>query len=489
MWAHTDDSGSRLSIGVIERHTEYATPTSFSCIPIMATTTYYIRGDYNPDRDRERLLRETGQIAEHDEQEPGQQLEPEDQDLWESMQTFGARRRLANAPRFVPAKVVYDPWNEGLVSLTKETISSSSTNRDGIADWYRSLTQRRPNNDTRDAGPTPPAPTPANSLTASPSKPLPQHPTAATSRVSKSAPASRPSSVHPPPHRINNPDWFISRALSAEASASLARPIPTSSSSLADILSRDPPVSSQPLRPPVFLHLGPSNKGWAMLQSRGWREGEGLGAGVVRRKEEDSADDMDEEGAHNGLQERQTKRAKREEEEEIRKRAKGKGKAVQRVAIKEEELEGDDEIVEVKRTEVIDLTLSDSSSDSEHAFDDEKEKNVASTTTSATISTTTLDEPSPPGHRYSNQISLLTPLPTVLKSDRLGIGLKARTEGPYRASVKRVTHNAAALKEHIKRGEETRRRKVMDGKGRRAFERAEKRKREKRREMLAYMNG
>ena len=84
--------------------------------------------------------------------------------------------------------------------------------------------------------------------------------------------------------------------------------------------------------------------------------------------------------------------------------------------------------------------------------------------------------------------ALLTPLPTVLKSDRLGIGLKARTEGPYKASVKRITHNAAALADHYRQAEEARLRKKKWGKGKRGFARRDKEEQARRRNLLAYMN-
>lgn len=86
--------------------------------------------------------------------------------------------------------------------------------------------------------------------------------------------------------------------------------------------------------------------------------------------------------------------------------------------------------------------------------------------------------------------ALLTPLPTVLKSDRLGIGLKAKTVGSglYRAPVKRVTHSQAAVAAHIRANEERRRLKEKVGRGRRGYERIKKREEDGRRNLLAYLN-
>jgi hypothetical protein len=96
--------------------------------------------------------------------------------------------------------------------------------------------------------------------------------------------------------------------------------------------------------------------------------------------------------------------------------------------------------------------------------------------------------PSPPQGEGHGGKALLTPLPTVLKSDRLGIGLKAKTFGPYKASQKRVTHNAAALAAHVKENEERKLFKQKVGRGSRGFARAEKRESEKRKGLLAYLN-
>jgi len=84
--------------------------------------------------------------------------------------------------------------------------------------------------------------------------------------------------------------------------------------------------------------------------------------------------------------------------------------------------------------------------------------------------------------------ALLTPIATVLKLDRLGIGLKVKTEGPYKTSVKRVTHNAASLAAHVRMADKARRRREIFGRGIRGYERQKRKEEEKRRNLLAYMN-
>ncbi|KAK7048430.1 hypothetical protein R3P38DRAFT_2764399 [Favolaschia claudopus] len=88
----------------------------------------------------------------------------------------------------------------------------------------------------------------------------------------------------------------------------------------------------------------------------------------------------------------------------------------------------------------------------------------------------------------SSRKALVTPIATVLKSDRLGIGLKAKTTGPYKESQKRITHNAAAMAAHVKVAEALRKQKKLTGRGHRGFARKAKAESVNRRDLLAYMN-
>ncbi|KAK7681557.1 hypothetical protein QCA50_015289 [Cerrena zonata] len=77
----------------------------------MATTTYFIRSHYNP-KDKLKLQKQTGQLEGEDDLENIQQLEEDDPDeLWRKESAFGAQRRIACAPRFVPAIISYDEIN------------------------------------------------------------------------------------------------------------------------------------------------------------------------------------------------------------------------------------------------------------------------------------------------------------------------------------------------------------------------------------------
>ncbi|KAF8550063.1 hypothetical protein OG21DRAFT_1447135 [Imleria badia] len=360
----------------------------------MATVTHIIRSHYDP-ADREKFERETGQRTD------------DQSDPWQTESSFSAQRRIRAAPTFVPATISYDDWGVPLRTSSptpapeKPDQPSTST-----AEWYRSLT----------------------ASTSSHEAPL---------RPS-SAPSPRFQDARPPQkahqESITKNNWFISRALRSEPSTKPSSPAP----SLADLLARDPPPlpSEGRYTPPVWLHIGPSNRGFGMLQQSGWNEGEGLGAHVVRQVARASASD-----------------------------------APSSVKVEEDETDVQN------MTEVIDLTLSDSEA-SEDAFE-EYDVIHGSVQTQAY-----------PGEASAPhmQRSLLTPLPTILKADRLGIGLKAKTEGPYKQSKKRVTHSAAALAAHIRSAEEMRRNKAIVGKGKRGFAKIHKGEEKRRKAMLAYLN-
>ncbi|KAI0246729.1 hypothetical protein BJV78DRAFT_1277107 [Lactifluus subvellereus] len=425
----------------------------------MATVTHYIRSEYEPEIDKDRLLRETGQIDQ------------DDTDHWQiesSSAGFHRSNRLAHPPNFVPALLPYDQW----ASPAGFTPPAEPTPTDGpgdVATWYRSLSRQ----------------------SADPAQKQQQPPTSESSPRGSPPPQILDTRPRPPPAAPNKQqhrdrgrrrrDWFISRAISHSAPPTKTPPGPPSSSaSLADILSRNPPAATRPLRPPVFLHLGPSNRGWAMLRNQGWAEGEGLGAAAStstggkrrKRRRKAAATDDDDDEADDGDE------------------------------------AADDDIVEVLRKApvplIIDLTQSDTEDQEGEGEGEEEERQRQLRRDEPdpvpehggrpddTPATPTIDPDNNNNNDSSDpraaQTALLTPLPTVLKSDRLGIGLKAKTEGPYRSSVKRVTHNAAALAAHARAAEDVRRAQRRFGKGRRAFARIERLERESRQNVMAYLS-
>ncbi|KAJ7069756.1 hypothetical protein C8F01DRAFT_526797 [Mycena amicta] len=315
----------------------------------MATTAYTITSHYDP-ADRERLERETGQYQDSAE-------------AWEIEAKLAfKRRRLPPAPRFVPA-------SETSVASPREPAPSTSV--DDVGGWYRQLARNENDSKARHIPPSNP------SVFAAAAPRIPERKT----RIPKTK---------------NN--WFIMNAIESEMES---EPAPAPTATLADILERDPPpLPHEPQhKHPIWIALGPGNKGFSMLQNSGWVEGQALGHDVARRK-----------------------------------------------TIQASELS----IHEDTPRQLIDLTM---------------------------------DEEADGGRR-----ALVTPLGIVLKSDRLGIGLKAKTTGPYKASQKRITHNAKALAAHVRASEEARKEKQRNGCGHRAFARQQRKEESNRRGLLAYMN-
>jgi hypothetical protein len=228
----------------------------------------------------------------------------------------------------------------------------------------------------------------------------------------------------------------------------------------------------------VWIEIGPSNKGFTMLQKGGWNEGEALGLGAKRRPASAGA------------------------ESSTNKAGKGKEKAVTPASIESRasrivNREFRDNLGDVKNggVEIIDLTGSDSEASEPPSEGEEVEEVNEDVKTEELCKLPqgpeypSMEEDAEDDLSAHGRKALLTPIATVLKLDRLGIGLKAKTEGPYKASVKRVTHNAAALAVHARAAEEALRRREIFGRGRRGYERQKRREEDKRRNMIAYMNG
>lgn len=209
-----------------------------------------------------------------------------------------------------------------------------------------------------------------------------------------------------------------------------------------------------------------------MLQRSGWNEGEPLGPDVIRRKAVE--DDVEAALSANANQRKGEFRsihstpASRKETMEIK-------------------MENFDDVSELREIDVIDLTLSDSDEDEPSGSGVEGVNKLEGSSTSD-ISSPSFKDPIHRNPTYERK-ALLTPIATILKSDRLGIGLKAKTVGPYKASQKRVTHNAAALAAHIKEAAETRKRKNLFGRGHRGFAKQRRKEEENRKAMVAYLKG
>lgn len=446
----------------------------------MATQSYTAYSDYDPEKDRERLLRETGQIEDDD-----SQIDAEEQWRKEASRIYKRASLADSAPKFVPAKVADGEWDS---IATAPTLAGMLKGKESgnVAGWYKSLTA---------------------SSSAIQSVPPSALPTPGPSRP-PSAPASTAASTSSRrnPSKVDKSNWFIQNVISASTSSapastchtpfsiSLSNEASASSTpapppTLAEILERDPPQEGK-LTPPVWIALGPGNKGFGMLQKSGWNEGEALGPYAMRMKR--AKDDVVDVDSILGGR----------EVEKVR----SKGKAKQREQVgevkveyveaplptrKRAHLEDDDDVVEVKKVEVVDLTLdSDDSDESDEGEEeppsDSPPANDVKIEDDSTDAALPLEDPH--GHGGT---ALLTPLSTILKSDKLGIGLKpkltsASSKGAYRIPILkdtrrnqveagtsrgfRVTSTQAVLDE-LRRRERLEREREVFGKGRRGKER------------------
>ncbi|KAH9480328.1 hypothetical protein JR316_0006926 [Psilocybe cubensis] len=425
----------------------------------MATVTHHIRSYYNPE-DRETLELETGQDPGciNPELETVRILDPEEEWRQEAARIPIQRPQRA-PPQFVPATLSYDEWSFSKPTLSKDEASSSKTLGRNLSGWYRSLTSKQ-----------------TNSKASSSKQQDTKHGVYESQPLVENIPKPAPMKVD----SRNKNNWFIMKAIQSEAPSASSSSSSTPTSTLADILSREPPPlpSQEKFTPPVWLEIGPSNKGFGMLQRSGWNEGEPLGPDVIRRKPvKDLLPD----------------------EDMISSRERGKEKArsfssnaPSRREVMEMKMTEFDDVSELRSVDVIDLTLSDSDLDDGESlpdFDKDPIKHEEESTSRE------MDPPKPVDRIYEDVSSpyrrkaLLTPIATVLKSDRLGIGLKAKTEGIYKSSKKRVTHGQAALAAHVKAAEESRIRRKHYGRGRKGFEKQHRREEENRKAMLAYLKG
>ena len=478
----------------------------------MATVARYIHSHYNPETERHDLLLETGQARVStsfsrsrvrsgigfSSSETGGQHDNGGDDQEEGVDPWLVELPYApakfNPPlKFIRSVLSYEDVNDYIERGYESGLLERDEGKDieegrGISSWYRNLSRTSVN--TPIPTPLPETSTtvetgtlgysiPSSGVTNDSAKAIPQ-------RTSGKSPTSKPPSQprEPQPGPSNNSrrrnDWFISKALlhpSPTASGSGSpTPGPRPSSTLADMLARDPPPykAEEAYIPPTWIMLSPSNPGFRMLQKSGWSEGEPLGPYFARRQAAVRQEPQPAAGPSNL----------------------GKRKATPETRTAEIEIEGYDDIVEIKKEQVIDLTVSEGEggvSSSDEGMYDERVMELEDETLRLSNSPSANSNPasarrSPHRGEGHGGKALLTPLPTVLKSDRLGIGLKAKTVGPYKASQKRVTHNAAALTAHVKANEERRSFKQKVGRGSRGFARAEKKESEKRKGLLAYLN-
>ncbi|KAG8743338.1 hypothetical protein FRC10_012217 [Ceratobasidium sp. 414] len=201
----------------------------------MATEAYRIVSDYTPPGDNYDTTVQKEAI-----------LSADVDALWESEagpSRISLKRRIP--PRFVAATNAHS-----IVEQANTPGTSADSESSGIGSWYAGISRTNQTPELRQSQ------TPTPLLQATP------------------AAVTKPKSQKPTKN-----DWFIRRALS-----NIPPDVPPARTpSLADMLEQSPPSLQDPLRPPVFLHLNPTNRGWGMLQRHGWEEGQPLGLGLGAR--------------------------------------------------------------------------------------------------------------------------------------------------------------------------------------------------------------
>ncbi|KAG8904199.1 hypothetical protein FRB99_002102 [Tulasnella sp. 403] len=284
----------------------------------MATQAFRIVSHYEPENDIE---------------------EPSMEDrIWSAGPSFGPSERARFPPRFIRQSGNYDELGRPIHGEESDDIQFVAFKRNDIGSWYKNMPR----------------------TTSAP-------PTSSRSVESEEKVAASPHEGVPK-LEFNDTDPAV-------VTWPLKPPTRPLSSSLPELLARAPPplASEEKFIPPVWTSIGPSNRGYGMLQRRGWMEGQPLGIGALTLRDGSQNSLVD--PVHRGLE---------------------------RLASGNQE-------------DPIDLTEDDDEHDSSGQA---STKDVA---------------PPHTGH------ALLTPLPTILKSDKSGIGSK-------KAFTRTITNTAEALR-------------------------------------------
>ena len=465
----------------------------------MATRSYTIVSHYTPP------------TSDHNDDAPGSADEGSEGDeleqekIWQTGPLYKSRsadsdiyvsHRAAHPPRFVPAVLSHEAHET--FSLSEQSTTAfqlersrplADSEKEGLGSWYKSLrstTDSKVQEAQSTIGPVVSTEIPA-------STPPPTHSPRRTVHTKPKPSKKRKTRPH---------DWFILNAL--PTSTQTSHPSSTtfsSSSSLADILSRAPPPlpgSNDPkFIPPLRTKLGPGNRGYILLAQQGWKEGEGLGSWRTRpitqslaaAEDEAQGSDAAVEGGELGLVDA----------------------AESTSPMGEDSRETDVPDASVKTPQIIDLTVSDDDSAYESSED---------------IIPSSLPLPEPSATEIDDvredldpsRTVLLAPLKTYLKSDRLGIGARPKPSSSFASlhhsrtqkhtssttsntsstSVKRkpLTDTAQAMydardKERRKREEEHRALmlRLKGGKrGSKGFAAVKREDERRRKDLLAYMN-
>ena len=197
------------------------------------------------------------------EETSGEELEAAEEKTWNHGHAFGLSKRATQPPKFVKSSGLYDEPHKSKKQQAEDSDDDEIQiigERKTLGSWYRNLPRAQNlNPEVRSGGRTLPTLTQNSDGLNSDNNLVPSE-----SRTS---------------HNATNPrrQWFLSNlAVSAAGDSNASvNPAPT----LSDMIHRDPPPhnSDPSFVPPTWIALGPSNVGYAMLSRNGWKEGQGLG--------------------------------------------------------------------------------------------------------------------------------------------------------------------------------------------------------------------
>ncbi|KAH7099518.1 hypothetical protein BKA62DRAFT_621318 [Auriculariales sp. MPI-PUGE-AT-0066] len=320
---------------------------------------------------------------------------------WRMERAYGPNAHHAPID-FVPARYQFDDFGHLLGQSSLAPKSTTTAHGDSLGSWYKGLLRTN-------------APPVCNHTA------LIDSPTARSPSTGKK-------------------DWFIQNVL-AESSSS--RTPPSVPQTLSDMLARQPPTEKG-VHVPVWTHIGPGNRGFALLQRAGWEEGTALGA---------------------------------------------RSSATTRTSIWPEVMERkprqDIEVIDLTRDDDEELTA-DNPTEEESEDDHEQ---LAEDDSTEIIK----DEPMGDDENTPHGTALLVPLPAFLKPDKHGIGL--RTQKERRKMRLRDTSQALGLdnlkpgaERHVRLSQEARRRREKVGRGARGYTRESRYESGERQDMMRYMH-
>jgi hypothetical protein len=375
-------------------------------------------------------------------------------------QTAELTNRAFRGSTFVPAQRTYDELGRPLADDNqKENPKRLNTSSNTVGDWYTSL-QRAHNV------------TPQPAVTQHKGKGVETSRTSSDERRPKASSSASMTQQGP-----SKPDWFRSSPMQT---ATKRPKLP----SLAEMLRNDPPDPQNPLEPPVYYGIGPTNKGYEMLTKSGWVEGRPLGP------------------HSHGSDVNKSKKP-------IEKSSKAVNLEESRVFLSGDmptlvlpgRLPGQIQTIRLRRGDSTDEDEDNKdNSDGSEDEDDTIFNQPAGSTSRASSPGSSSSERSKKDREIIDDRTgkkfdrpLLTPIAVALKNDRKGLGL---------SKTKRlVTHSSLALREHAQKSKFTRRHQISEmkrmerdfkrgqyGRGKRAYAKMAKEDAAKRQRLMEYMN-